>query len=265
MNLQQIPARGELAGIIRGAFPASEGYKMVCADYSGFEVAIIAEFSDDGVWLDALNHNKDLHGELCSRTFNIPLSDVRKPFPLKPDMSYRDIQKILTFGVAYGMSEYKLAATLYIDVKKAKKILKNFLNGIPQVKKFLNTVGELAVRRGYIATPQPLRRIRWFEPHNDNFKEIEAIRRKGKNTPIQSTNANLIKLAMVNLQEEIDKNNWDVHLLLSIHDEVLAEARIGQEDEWAKVQQKIMEESAYTVLKKVKISAEPKISDVWMK
>lgn len=277
-NLQQMPSHGEVATTIRSAFMSSEGYKMVCADYSSFELAIIAEFSQDPVWIEVLNDGRDLHGELCSMTFNIPLSDIRKPFPYKKEFTYRDVQKTIDFMLAYGGSEYKLSSVIKVDVGKAKKIIQNFFSKIPKVKKFLTVTGELAKLRGYIATPRPLRRIRWFPEWkeeyknyksinltNEDYKILGSIERRGKNAPIQGTNANLIKKALVTLQDEIDANGWNAFLLLTIHDEILSEVAEDQAEEWSKVKEKIMIECTKNTIKTVTIKAKPVIEDYWVK
>ena len=265
-NMQQIPARGEYAEAIRAAFLPTMGYKMVCADYSGFELAIIAAFSKDQEWIDLINSEGDLHGELCVKTFDMPMSAIREPFPLKPSLTYRDVQKILNFGIAYGMSEYKLSSTLYISIHEAKKILNKFKKAIPIVNSFLNILGTLGKSRGYIATPKPLRRIRWFKiDENTTPQDLASIERKSKNMPIQSTNANLIKKALVTLQDIIDRDKLDVYLLLSIHDEILSEAKEGIEEEWAKIKQEVMENVAKEYLETVYVRAKPKISDYWEK
>ncbi len=97
-NLNQIPSKGDLAKKIRSSFIPTKGYKMVGGDYSSFELAIIAEFSEDPLWIQTLRDGKNLHTELCAATFNICTEDVKKPFPPKPDITYRDVQKTLDFG-----------------------------------------------------------------------------------------------------------------------------------------------------------------------
>lgn len=98
-NLNQIPSRGDLAKEIRSAFIPKQGYKIVGGDFSNFELRIIAEFSDDPLWIKVFKEDGDLHSELCAMTFNIPLSDVKKPFPPKPSITYRDVQKTVDFGL----------------------------------------------------------------------------------------------------------------------------------------------------------------------
>lgn len=98
-NLLQIPSKGELGKEIRSAFIAREGYSIVGGDYSGMELRIIAEFSQDPLWVNAFKEGKDLHSELAALTFDIPLSEVKSPLPVKPDITYRDVQKIINFGL----------------------------------------------------------------------------------------------------------------------------------------------------------------------
>ena len=100
MNVNQIPSKGEIGKIIRSAFIPKKGYKIVGGDYSGMELRIIAEFSKDPLWVDAFNTGKDLHSVLCAKTFNIDISKVKDPFPGNPDMTYRDVQKTINFGLA---------------------------------------------------------------------------------------------------------------------------------------------------------------------
>lgn len=97
-NLNQIPSKGELAKIMRSCFIPKPGYKIVGGDYSGFELVIIAEYSQDPVWITALREGKDLHSELTALTFGVDITEVKKPFPPKPDITYRDVQKKIDFG-----------------------------------------------------------------------------------------------------------------------------------------------------------------------
>lgn len=97
-NLQQIPSRSEVGGLMRSCFIPKEGYKMVGGDFSGCELRVIAEFSKDPIWVNAFLDGKDLHSELCAATFDIDVKDVKQPTPFKPDIKYRDVQKTLNFG-----------------------------------------------------------------------------------------------------------------------------------------------------------------------
>lgn len=187
-NLNQIPSRGDTATIIRSCFIPRQGNVMVGGDYSGFELRIIAEFSEDPLWVNSFLEGKDLHSVLCCKTFNITEDKVKTPFPLKPDMTYRDVQKTVNFGLAYGMSEFKLADTLGISIREAKVIIDNFFKIVPKVKALLDMFGNLAKKNGRIRTAPPFRRIRQFKDWElaveaKDFTLLGEIERAGKNSP----------------------------------------------------------------------------------
>lgn len=161
-----------------------------------------------------------------------------------------------------------------VSVEEAKKVIDGFFSIVPKVKSFLKGLGDLGKKRGYIRTSQPYGRIRWFEkwqmlqsdPNNENkFKWLGEIERRSMNTPIQGSNGDIIKLALVKVQEEIDKNNWPVRILLSIYDEIQTECREDRAEEWSKKLEEIMIQSARTILKEVPLNAECKVSNHWVK
>jgi DNA polymerase I-like protein with 3'-5' exonuclease and polymerase domains len=274
-NLLQIPSKGDLAKIIRSCFiPRNEDYVIVGGDYSAFELRIIAEFSQDPLWLKVFREGGDLHSVLCAETFDIPIEDVKKPFYANPDVTYRDVQKTLDFGLSYGMSKFKLASTILVSVEEAENIINKFFSKVPKVQYFLDKLGEMAKRRGYIKSPAPYSRTRQFPKWNylqqnpsspKREKWLGEIERAGENSPIQSTNADIVKLTLVNLQKEIDRNNWDVFILLSIYDEVITEAHRSIAEEWRLTQNKIMIESAQQIIKTIPVVADCKISECWQK
>lgn len=272
-NLNQVPSKGELAKVIRSCFIPRKGYKIVGGDYSGMELRIIAEFSQDPLWVNAFNEGKDLHSVLCAATFNIDIKDVKTPTPFKPDITYRDVQKTINFGLAYGMSKYKLADTMQIEVEKADEIIKKFFQIVPAVDKFLSTLGNLGTSRGYIKSAPPYSRIRFFDgwarAHakigSDSFKVLGEIERASKNTPIQGTNADIIKLALVNTQQRIDDMGYPVNILLSVYDEIQTECEEHFASEWAKILDVIMVDAAKQVLPKTPIVVDCEVSDFWQK
>ncbi len=263
-NCQQIPAHSELGRKIKSCFIPKDGYKFVSADYSGFELRIIAEYSQDPLWLKTFNEDGDLHSILCSETFGISIDDVKKPFPPKPDISYRFLQKTINFGLSYGMSKFKLAETAQIDVKEADKIIKNFFSKVPKVEKFLNLLANTAVKLGYIRTDLHYKRIRWFPKLNkENFKTVGETERAAKNSIPQGVNANTTKQALVYLQDIIDKNNYPVNILLTIHDEILTECKEEFAEEWKTILEKVMIKAAQVVIKSIPVRVDGVISDYW--
>lgn len=267
-NLNQIPSKGPLAKSIRAAFIPENGYKIVGGDYSSFELAIIAEYSKDPLWVETLNNNGNLHSELCAKTFNISIEDVKKPFPPKPDLTYRDVQKTVDFGLAYGMSHFKLSDTIQVSENDAKKIINDFFKVVPDVKTFLTKLGEFGKANGYIYTPAPYSRIRWFPKWRGvetDFATLGEIERASMNTPIQGANAAVIKYALISIQERIDRDNLPIKILLSIYDEIQTECREDLAEWWKDELRDLMIEAAKKWLKLVPIEVDVKINDYWTK
>lgn len=271
-NVNQIPSKGELGSIIRSAFEAPKGYKIVGGDYSGYELRIIAELSQDPVWVNAFKEGKDLHSVLCSMTFDIPIEDVKKPFPYKPDITYRDVQKTLNFGLAYGMSEFKLSDTTSISLPDARDIIRQFFSRVPKVDKFLYSIGQLGRTRGYIKTTKPFGRIRWFKDHQEAVKanndyRLGEIERASKNHPIQGTNADLIKVALIAVQGEIDNNEKfsKVQIILSVYDEINTLCPEEVAEEWKDKLEELMIKAGEVVIKSIPVIADVKINDYWTK
>ena len=266
-NLNQIPSKGEIGKQIRNCFIPQKGYKIVGGDFSGMELRIIAEFSKDPLWVNAFLEGKDLHSVLCAATFDIPIENVKQETPFKKGITYRDVQKTINFGLAYGMSKFKLADTMDISVGEADKIIKKFFNVVPDVEKFLNNLGLLAKQRGYIKTAQPYGRIRWFEDFDqkENFIRQGEIERAGKNTPIQGTNGDIIKLALIKVQDYIDTFDLPINILLSVYDEIQTECPEELADSWKMVLDNLMVQAAQEVIKTVPIVVDCKISDYWDK
>lgn len=266
-NLQQIPSRTQEGRMMRACFTPMPGNSMVGGDYGGCELRIIAEFSGDPVWINIFKEGKDLHSELCAMTFDIPLDKVKTASHFKPDLQYRDIQKTIDFGLAYGMSEYKLADTIEVTVDEASGIIKKFFSKVPIVEKFLNTLGLLAKTRGFIRTPKPYQRLRWFEGYDnkDDFKRQGEIERAGKNTPIQGGNADMTKLALVLVYREIKKHNYPVKIVHVVHDEIQTECPKEFAETWRPILQRLMIQAAEVILKNIPMEVDCKISDHWSK
>lgn len=267
-NTNQIPSRGEFGSLIRSAFVPQKGYKIVGGDYSAMELREIAHFSQDPLWLSIFREGKDLHTVLCMETFGIPKEKVKTPYPDNPSITYRDIQKTINYGLAYGMSEFKLADTLNCSVQKAKEIIRSFFDKVPTVEEQLQKFGGFAKSNGYIITAPPYKRRRWFPGTKQAWRQQDTqrlgeIERAGKNTPIQGTNADITKLAMIDAYEYIEANNYPAHILLSVYDEIQTEVREDLAEEWRDILQTIMEEAAKTIITTVPVIAECEISDYW--
>ena len=270
-NMQNIPARDEY----RNCFEAQPGYKIVTMDYSGQELRLIAEGSQDETWLNAFKNGEDVHGKVASMVFNIDISKVKtKPKFLK-GKSYRDVAKTINFGLAYGMSYYKLADTLDISQDKAKEFIDKYFYALPKIKSFLTALGNYGKKYGYIKTFKPYRRIRWFEDHKNlsnldrkhRFHRLGEIERASKNTPIQGSGADMIKYALSLMLEHINSCNLHdkVRLVTQVHDEIGCEVKEEWVDAWIEVQRALMMEAGKKICKSVDMVVDHSVSDKWSK
>jgi DNA polymerase-1 len=282
-NLLNIPSKGDLSKVIRQSFEAPVGYKIVGGDYSGMELAILAQLSNDENWIDILSRKDgDLHGELATKTFNIPLSEVRNKSIINPSVSFRDIQKTVNFGLAYGMSFIKLADTLDISENDAKNIIEMFFKSAPKVEKFLYKMGKFGEENGYILTPPPFNRKRYFpeweltrnsisEKNTVNGKSVYSIlgeiNRASKNMPIQGANGDIIKLAIINLFKLINTKykNKNIKIINSIYDEILSECPDELVDQWLLDMKNVMIEAASIIITNFKVKVDIKSTQYWQK
>lgn len=164
------------------------------------------------------------------------------------------------------MSEYKLSSTAQVSVKAAKDIIDMFFSKVPKVKAFLNMLGDLGKRNGYIRTDPYFRRIRWFpEKDEKDFKVMGSIERASKNTIPQGINASITKYALVLLQNKIDYNRYPVRILLTIHDSIVTESRKDFSERWKVILNDTMVEAAQILIKTVPIKVDYYISDRWKK
>lgn len=265
-NLQNIPRNSEEAPF-RECFNPESGYKLVVADYSGFEMRILAELSGDRKMISALNRGLDIHSYTASLMFDKPYSaDFKKQFP-----ELRQIAKPIGFGLMYGMGPVGLTSQVYmwtgndITVEEGEDLIKKFFASYPSVEKWLDNTARSAIRRGWSTTPAG--RKRWYEIPDrsdpDYRRKMGAIQREAKNHPIQGTNADAIKYALIFVDDYIQKNNIDGKIISTVHDEIVCEIREDQSEEFAKVLSNEMIRAGELFLKKVKIKSDPFVGDVW--
>jgi DNA polymerase I len=264
VNMQNLPAKKEY----RNCFIPQEGKMIVSGDFSGQELRIIAEGSQDPIWLTAFLEERDLHSEVASMTFGVDISEVED----KPDFlrgkSYRDVAKTISFGLAYGMSAFKLSDTLDISVDEAQTIINKYFKNLPKVKEFLDMLGWIGKQGLSIRTFQPFGRIRFFDLDTRNdFKRLGAIERASKNTPIQGTGADMCKLALIKLRNYIYDNNLNdkVTIIMTVHDQIDSEVDKDFAEEWAIVKKRLMEEAGSTIIKSIPVISKITISNCWTK
>lgn len=250
-NLQNIPVRVELGKKIRKAFIPEEGYIFIDADYSQIELRIMAHLSNDDKLIEAYRSEEDIHKITASQVFNVPLSEVT--------VEQRRNAKAVNFGIIYGISSFGLGENLGISRKEAQNYIENYFNTYPKVKEYLDSLVTEAKENGFVSTyfgrkrPIP-------ELFSTNFMQRQFGERVAMNSPIQGTAADIIKIAMINVNNRLKSEFNDSRLLLQIHDELLIEAK---EDDKLAIVTLLKEEMMKTASLKVKLSVDVKMGYNW--
>ncbi len=215
-NLQNIPIRSELGMQIRRAFIAAPGHKLISADYSQIELRLLAHFTEDPVLIDAFRDRQDIHTRTAMEVFGVEQDNV--------DDQMRRMAKTVNFGIIYGLSPFGLARRLHIANDEARAYIENYFARYPSVKQYLDGIIATAREQGFVTTL--LQRRRYLPEINNRNRAIrEAAERTAINMPFQGSAADLIKLAMVQIHQQIQSKNLSCAMLLQIHDELLFEVR----------------------------------------
>ena len=231
-NLQNIPIRSEDGNKIRSAFIAEDGYILISADYSQVELRLLAHMASIPTLLQALLNNQDIHAATASEVFNVPLAEVT------PEL--RRQAKAINFGIIYGQGAFGLANQLRISKSEAAKYIETYFERYPGIKQYMEKTKDFAREHGFVETL--LGRRCYTKTINDsngmvrNFAERAAI-----NAPLQGTAADIIKKAMINLNNEIKQRKLPAKILLQIHDELLLEVKKEAAQEVSLLTKQIME------------------------
>jgi len=228
-NLQNIPMRMELGRQIRKAFVPKEGYVFMDADYSQIELRLLAHMSGDEQLIEAYKQDADIHRITASKVFHTPLNEVT-------DLQRRNA-KAVNFGIVYGISSFGLSQDLSINRKEAEGYIKAYFEQYPKVKEFLDNTVEAAEKDGYVTTMFGRRRP-LPEILSSNFMQRSFGKRVAMNAPIQGSAADIMKIAMIRVWEELKKQNLNSKILIQVHDELLLEVK---EDEVDKVRTILVE------------------------
>jgi DNA polymerase-1 len=212
-NLQNIPIRTARGKEIRKAFvPSSEKNVLVSADYSQVELRIVAAMANDENMIHAFEHQQDIHAATASHVFRLPLKEVSK--------EQRRYAKIVNFGILYGMSAFGLADRLHIPQGEARQLIADYNNSFPKIEQFMSEIVEFARQNGYVETLLGRRRyIRDINSGNGMLRK--AAERNAINAPIQGTAADVIKIAMIRIYQELKSRNLKTKMVLQVHDELL--------------------------------------------
>ena len=250
-NLQNIPVRTDLGRQLRKVFIPKDGCIFADADYSQIELRILAHLSNDTTLIDAFNSDKDIHAVTASKVFNVPIDEVTS--------SQRRAAKVVNFGIIYGMSSFSLGQDLEITRKDAEKYIKEYFEGYPGIRKYLDDCVENAKDKGYSLTAF-LRRRPIPELKASQFMQREFGKRVAMNAPIQGTAADIMKIAMINVRDALKKNGLTSEILIQVHDELLLEIKTSEKEEVVKILQTEME-NAYKL--SVPLSVDLNVGENW--
>ena len=246
-NLQNIPTRAEQGKQIKKAFKAQEGNIFIDADYSQIELRILAHISNDTNMREAFLNEEDIHKQVASKVFNVPLEEVTK--------EQRTAAKAVNFGIVYGISGFGLAEQLGISRKKAEQYIEQYLEKYKGVKEFMDRIVEKAKEQGYVETL--FHRRRYIpELSSNNYMVRQFGARAAMNTPIQGTAADIMKIAMIEVNKKLEEEKLNAKLILQIHDELLIECEIEEKEEVKKILKESMENAV-----KLSIPLEVEVSE----
>ena len=231
-NLQNIPTRFELGKRVRKVFKPEEGKAYIDADYSQIELRVLAHISEDKHMIDAFNHNEDIHKQAASKVFKTPIDEVTK--------EQRSNAKAVNFGIVYGISDFGLAEQLGISRKKAKQYIDEYLTEYEGIKEFMENIIEKAKEKGYVETLFHRRRY-VPELSSKNYMVRQFGNRVAMNTPIQGTAADIMKIAMINVNKELKKRGLEAKIILQVHDEMMIEAPENEKEEVKDIMKREME------------------------
>ena len=301
-NMQQIPAKERVGNKYRNAFVPPPGWSFVSSDYVSQELIVIAYLSKDPVWAEALSKGQDLHSIAAEMVFGKTwkeaadkncayyqqvvddqgaLGFAKQKCKCIRHKYMRNGIKTINFGLAYGMSEFKLAATLRIKVPEAKQLIVDYFKAFPGIGSLLTFLGAYGVRNGYIQTIWPFYRKRFFPFWRHYLRFVDShlmgaqyhpglgeIERASKNMPIQGTSADMMKLALCMIYwaiHDVLKVSDKVRMVMQVHDQADTNARNDYAEEWALCQTAIMEKAAEFIIPTGILKAETTITERWSK
>ncbi|MCT8573017.1 DNA polymerase I [Glaesserella parasuis] len=249
-NLQNIPIRNEQGRRIRQAFIARDGYVILAADYSQIELRIMAHLANDANMIKAFAEGKDIHRSTAAEIFGVPLEAVTS--------EQRRSAKAINFGLIYGMSEFGLANQLGISRTDAKKYMELYFQRYPAVQQFMLDIREKAAEKGYVETLFG-RRLYLPEINSSNQMRRKAAERVAINAPMQGTAADIIKVAMIGIDQAV-RNCEDIAMIMQVHDELVFEVKADRVEHYTPL---IKAEMEKTIELKVPLIAEVGVGGNW--
>lgn len=251
-NLQNIPTRTQLGSEFRRMFVPADGCVLVDADYSQIELRLLAHIADDEAMKQAFLTGEDIHTVTAAQVFGVPSDQVTKQM--------RSHAKAVNFGIVYGISAFSLAQDIGVPVYEAKEYIETYFERFPGIRRYMDEVVAQAKERGYVETLMHRRRA-LPELAASNFNTRSFGERVARNMPIQGTAADVIKLAMVRVDERLHKENLKAKLILQVHDELIVEC---PEEEKETVARLLTEEMEGAVHLSVPLTAEAHWGINWL-
>ena len=231
-NLQNIPTRFELGKRVRKVFKPEEGKIYIDSDYSQIELRVLAHISEDEHMIRAFQEGQDIHKQAASKVFKTPIEEVTK--------EQRSDAKAVNFGIVYGISDFGLGEQLGISRKKAKEYITEYLEQYAGIKAFMEGITKKATEEGYVETL--FHRRRYIpELKSSNYMVRQFGARAAMNTPIQGTAADIMKIAMIKVYQEIQKRRLQSKIVLQVHDEMMIEALEEEKEEVREILKQSME------------------------
>ena len=251
-NLQNIPIRTPLGRELRKFFvPRNEDYVLIDADYSQIELRVLAAISGDETMINAFRNGEDIHTVTASQVFNVPMAAVTQEL--------RKRAKAVNFGIVYGIGGFSLGADIGVSKYEADRYIKSYHEKYPQIDEYLKAIVEDGKRDGYVTTVFGRRRyIPELHASNRNLQAFGA--RVAMNSPIQGAAADIIKIAMIKVDQALKESGLDARLILQVHDELILEAHKDCATEAATLLKREMENAVELA---VKMEAEVGIGDNW--
>jgi DNA polymerase-1 len=251
-NLQNIPIRTELGREMRKFFAAEkEGYVLIDADYSQIELRLLAAISGDEGMIEAFESGADIHSSTAMKVFGVAADEVT--------VEMRKKAKAINFGIMYGMGAYSLSGDLHISVAAAKAYIEDYMHAFPMVEKYLADIVADAKKNGFVTTLLGRRR---YIPELASKKKTEVAfgERVAMNSPIQGSAADIIKLAMVNVDAKLRESGYDARLIMQVHDELIIEAHESCAQE---VKALLVREMEGALSLPVRLAAEVAVGKTW--
>ena len=251
-NLQNIPIRTELGRQIRKAFVPEEGCKFIAADYSQLELRILAHITKDEVMTEAFKNNEDVHAKTAELIFGATTEEELK--------EKRRLAKVVNFGIAYAVEAFGLSQRVGISRSEAKEVIENYYDTYKGIKKFMDETPEVAKEQGYVSTI--FGRRRYLHSINDrNYNVRSRAEREAINLPIQGTASDIVKIAMLKVDNALELEGLKARVVMQVHDELLLEA---PNDELEKVMEIVVKEMESAVELDVPLPVEIGFGDNWM-